>query len=396
MFLDVLERRNPALIEAAVALHRSGKLPANTYAIDLDAVETNARSIAAEADRLGIEILAMTKQVGRGGPFMAAIEAGGIGQTVCVDMACARATGAAGLRVGHLGHLVQVPRAEASTAAALEPAAWTVFSIEQAQEAARAAAERGREQTLLARIHGPDDTFYPGHEGGFPAAEIRRVAELIDGLDGASFGGITTFPALLYDRDTEQVTPTPNLGTLGAAAEELRRDGREGLIVNAPGTTALNALSTLADAGATQAEPGHGLTGTTPLHAAHDLPERPAALYLTEVSHVHGDRAYCFGGGMYVDPVFPGYDIGALVGTEPAADALRRVHADLPDPAAIDYYGQLYSDDGPPRPGESVVMGFRIQAFFTRAYVAGLRGVDATPDVAGIWDGTGRTVGWPA
>ena len=29
MFLDVLRRRNPSLIEHAIALHQSGKLPAN-------------------------------------------------------------------------------------------------------------------------------------------------------------------------------------------------------------------------------------------------------------------------------------------------------------------------------------------------------------------------------
>ena len=46
MFLDLIRRRNPRLIEAAIALHQSGQLPANTYVIDLDAVEDNARAIA--------------------------------------------------------------------------------------------------------------------------------------------------------------------------------------------------------------------------------------------------------------------------------------------------------------------------------------------------------------
>ena len=41
MFLDLIRRRNPRLIEAAIALHQSGQLPANTYVIDLDAVEDN-------------------------------------------------------------------------------------------------------------------------------------------------------------------------------------------------------------------------------------------------------------------------------------------------------------------------------------------------------------------
>ena len=47
MFLDLIRRRNPALVEQAIALHQAGKLPANAYVIDLDAVEANARIIEA-------------------------------------------------------------------------------------------------------------------------------------------------------------------------------------------------------------------------------------------------------------------------------------------------------------------------------------------------------------
>ena len=43
-----------------------------------------------------------------------------------------------------------------------------------------------------------------------------------------------------------------------------------------------------------------GLTGTTPYHAAHpDAPERPAYLYVSEISHTLGDCSYCYGGGHY-------------------------------------------------------------------------------------------------
>ena len=49
MFLESIRRRNPRLIEQAIALHQAGELPANAYVIDLDAVEVNARAIAAEA-----------------------------------------------------------------------------------------------------------------------------------------------------------------------------------------------------------------------------------------------------------------------------------------------------------------------------------------------------------
>ena len=77
MFLDVLRRRNPRLIEQSIALHQTGKIPANTYVIDLDAVEANARKLRAEADRHGLKLFAMTKQMGRNGSFCAALRRGG-------------------------------------------------------------------------------------------------------------------------------------------------------------------------------------------------------------------------------------------------------------------------------------------------------------------------------
>jgi predicted amino acid racemase len=397
VFLDVLRRRNPAFLDAAIALHREGALPANAYALDLDAVRANARALREAGDRHGLEVLAMTKQVGRAPGFLAALRDGGLDAGVAVDMTDARALARGGLRVGHVGHLVQVPRAEADAAAALEPANWTVFSDDKAAEAAAAARAHGREQDLLARIHAPGDRFYPGHEGGFPAADVVAVAERLDALDGARFAGITTFPALLFDAAAGEVRPTPNLATLAGAVERLRDAGVTDVRVNAPGTTSAATFGLLAEHGATQVEPGHGLTGTTPPHALRDLVEQPAVCYVTEVSHVHDGRAYAFGGGLYVDPVFGDYPMRALVAEEPGVEGARLLAASIPPPAAIDYYGQLDPGDGPaPSTGATVVFGFRIQAFVTRAYVVGVAGVaTGAPRVAGIWTSDGREAPWP-
>ena len=65
MFLDILRRRNPKFVQAAMALHRDSKIPANSYVIDLDQVRANASTLKGEADRNGLKIFAMTKQVGR-------------------------------------------------------------------------------------------------------------------------------------------------------------------------------------------------------------------------------------------------------------------------------------------------------------------------------------------
>jgi predicted amino acid racemase len=396
VFLDVLRRRNPAFLEAAIALHQAGELPANAYVLDLDAVRSNAAALRAEGDRLGLEVFAMTKQVGRAPAFVRAVVDGGIECGVAVDMTDARALAASDMRLGHVGHLVQVPRAEATTAASLAPRNWTVFSDDKAEEAASASRAAGREQALLARIQTQGDTFYEGHEGGFDAAEVVSVAERLDEREGARFAGITSFPALLYDADAQEVQPTPNLGTLERAAMQLRDAGAREVRVNAPGTTSAAVLPLLADHGATQVEPGHGLTGTTPLHAVRDLVEEPSVCYLSEVSHVHGGHAYVFGGGLYIDPVFPPYQVRALVAEAPGLSDARLLDASIPPPAAIDYYGRLDYEGRPPSTGATVIFGFRIQAFVTRAAVAGIEGAaSGSPRVAGIWDVNGERARWP-
>jgi predicted amino acid racemase len=397
VFLEALVRRNRPFVEAAIARHQRGEIPANSYVIDLDHVRANATSFAEEANRQGLWTLAMTKQMGRNPAFLQAVADAGIEAFVAVDMADARRIHGSGHRVGHIGHLVQVPRREAATAAAMAPDYWTVYSMDKAHEAGAASGDAGHDQALLARIFAPEDIFYRGHEGGFPADDVSKVAEQLDALEGARFAGITTFPALLFDQASGEVRPTPNLGTLERAAEALRGLGREDVEINAPGTTSSSVLSALAAAGATQVEPGHGLTGTTPLHAVRDLPEIPAVLYLSEVSHFHGGRAYCFGGGMYIDPVFPSYQVTALVGSDPEAALRDRVPADLPPPEAIDYYGMLDVPHGRPfATGDTVIFGFRIQAFVSRAFVVPVAGVGSgSPRVEGIWTADGAEAIWP-
>ncbi len=397
MFLDLLLRRNPALVEQAIALHQAGRIPANCYVIDLDAVERNAAVLAGEAAKHGLKVFAMTKQMGRDGSFCRAVARGGIPAAVAVDMECARACRRAGMSLGHIGHLVQVPAHEAAAAAALAPAFWTVFGPEKVAEASAASQARGRKQPTLVRIVAPGDTFYRGHEGGYAAADVVAVADAIDALPGLSFAGVTSFPTQLLDHATREVRPTLNLATLEKAAKALAAAGRRDIEINAPGTTSTAILAMLASAGATQIEPGHGLTGTTPLHVYEDLPEAPAVVYLSEVSHLIGGEAFCFGGGLYIDPVFPGYPVRAIVSKEPTASrkALRGV--EIPAPAAIDYYGMIDNAGEPKvRVGDSVVFGFRPQAFVTRAYTIGVAGLSTgTPRVEAVHDAFGRPADWP-
>jgi predicted amino acid racemase len=396
MLLKSLLTRNRPFLEAAITLHQAGEIPANSYLLDLDTMTENARFMSAEATRLGLDIFAMTKQIGRNPPAFGAIKAGGIDRFVAVDMACARSVAANGHRVGHLGHLSQIPRFEAATAAVMRPDYWTVFNAAKAVEAARAAHDQGYEQALLARVHAPGDTFYSGHEGGFDVATLEATVDALNETPGGRFAGLTTFPALLYDQSDAAVSPTPNLSTLHSAAERLAQLNLTDIAINAPGTTSSHVMARLADGGATQVEPGHGLTGSTPLHAVAELPERPAMLYLTEVSHLHQGRAYCFGGGLYIDPVFDPYPLKAFAGPDPETALSREIDASIPEPAMIDYYGQLHPERGQQiKVGDTVIFGFRAQAFITRAYVTPIAGVaSGNAQVKGVWSTDGREAAW--
>ena len=297
----------------------------------------------------------MSKQLGRAGGALDAITRGGADGYVAVDMACARPIVAGGHRLGNLGHLVQIARAETSEAAGMAPEYWTIFSRAKATEASKAVARLGRTQEVLLRVWNDGDTFYPGHEGGFHIDDLPSAIAFVNGLEGLRFAD-------------------------GARIE-----------VNAPGTTSTAVLDLLADIGGTQVEPGHGLTGSTPLHAVEELPEQPAALYLTEVAHLHQGVPLCFGGGFYVDPVFDAYDTRALVAAAPEEASTEPAPLDMPDPAGIDYYARLH----PPASravaeGDTVICGFRVQAFVTRACVVGVAGVGtAAPAVAGVWNTLG-------
>ena len=396
MFLRNLLDRNPGFVEAAVELHQAGEIPANSYVLDLDASEANAKVLCTQARTLDLTVYAMTKQIGRAAGALAAMTAGGVNGFVAVDMACARPIVRNGHRLGHLGHLVQVPRAEAAQAATMVPDYWTVFSVNKAAEAAAAAHASGRTQRLLLRVFDPGDTFYPGHEGGVPLGDLLAAVDTIAALDGAEFAGLTTFPAMLFDEQRGSVVATRNVETLARAAELVRRHPAcpAQLEMNLPGTTSTEVLGLLAESGATQVEPGHGLTGTTPLHAVRDLPEQPGVLYLSEVAHIHQGVPLCFGGGLYVDPVFGEYQVRALVAHDAAEISTSPVTVDMPDPAAIDYYARLHPDSGRiVSEGATVIFGFRIQAFVARALVTGLAGVSqGQPRVAGVWNGFGDRV----
>lgn len=385
MFLAATCRRNPALIAAAAELHRSAAIPANCYVVDLDAVGANTRALSSAAANHGLDILQMTKQFGRNPLVAHAVLANGIGRAVAVDIDEAHLLRAAGIPIGHLGHLVQVPGAElGETMRALVPEQLTVFSAEQAERVGAAADELGSTQPVLLRVRADNDFQFATQAGGVHIDDLRQAVERITTIAGVRFAGITSFPCIQWDSAVQKLAATPNLATLVRARELLGAQGLGGLIVNAPGANCCATMATVAEAGVTQVEPGSALIGATPLHAICDQPEIPAMVYVTEVSHTLGSSTYVVGGGFYARSCAA----GALVYT--AAGAVR-AHV-KPSPAGeIDYYGALsVPGSSRVRAGDSVVYSFRSQVFVTRAAVAVVTGIGSTPRVEGIYDARGN------
>lgn len=388
MFIDRLRRLNPGLVEAALTLHQGGQLLANTYLLDVGAMAANTRLTRSTADALGLRLYAMTKQFGRNPDACDAIVAAGIEAAVAVDIQCMEAVLRSRMRIGHVGHLVQPHRGTEDAIIAARPEVVTVFSEAVAERLGQAAVRGGVTQRVLLRVVAPGDRFYFGHGGGLPLEDIEAAARRIDGINGLRVVGVTSFPALLADPDARRLTVTPNLGTLLRAAERLRRAGFDIQQVNAPGTTSSGALQMLADAGATHAEPGNGLHGTTPLMIFDDgSPEVPAIVYVSEVSHLDGHHAYVFGGGLYIDKVLGAYGLRAFCGRDETI--LERVFpAEMAPDGAIHYYAVLHlATRHDVRVGDTVIFCFRPQVFVTRARTRALfRSQDDRPSLGDAYD----------
>lgn len=391
MFLHGLQRTNHAFIDAAINLHQEGLIPANSYMLDIDAMAENAGHIIGEARRHGLTVYPMTKQFGRNPEALKVISAAGADGYVAVDMACARAIHHNGFSVGHLGHLVQVPRHETAEAHAMAPDYWTVFSREKAEAVSRVAAGKAR-QKLLLRVYGAGDVVVPTHAGGFHLDAIDADIDAIAALPGVEITGVTTYPSAGFDRLTRKVVATPNVRSMQRIAKKLRARGIADVQVNMASELSSGTISLAAESGATQIEPGHAFTGTSPYQLFADVPERQAMIYLSEVSHLEGAGAFCFGGGLYQCIGAVEHTPQALIGRS-GANGPRAETAllTIPPNGVIDFYGRLdFAPGTDVRVGDTVIVCTRPQAFFTRAFVVPVRGIQHdAPEVLGVWDITG-------
>jgi predicted amino acid racemase len=400
-FLETTVRRNPELINSAFRLHGEGKIPSNTYLIDIDSVKKNAQALANAAKKAGISNYFMTKQFGRNPLVAKAIINSGIPSAVAIDIQEVKSLHRNGIKVDHVGHLVQVPTREMDfVVGEVRPEIVTVYSIEKAKEVNGAAAKFGLRQKIMLRPIGPSDSFGSTQEGGTPLRELVQMVRSLTELQHVQLSGLTSFPSFRYDLRLGTIRKTTNYETMKQAQKIIERECSIRIEqINAPGSNCASAMSILAQEGATHGEPGHAFAGTTPWHAFEDLPEVPAWVYVTEVSHVVGDRAYSFSGGLpqsgyhgFFTTLYHQNFLYALVGH---GGNYKQILAEPPSlvtdvQAWPDFYTTLRCDS-PIESGETVVFGFRPQVYTTRSRVAVVRGVGTGRDqVLGVFDRNGN------
>ncbi len=392
MFLEILKKRNPRLMRAAVELHQRGSIPANTWLIDLDTVADNAAVLQKAKVENGLETYLMSKQFNRNPLVNHVAMRGGLHATVCVDVQCARAMGRWQVPVGHVGHLNQIPRADMPDVLVLRPEVWTLYSEEQAAFLNDAARLAGRVQDILLRVYRPGDVFFEGQEGGFRFDALKETVPRLLKLSHLRIVGVTSFPCYLYSyQPGVPAKAAPNMQTIRDAADILRDAfSLEITQINAPGNASVMSFPIAKAGGATHVEPGHGLLGTTPNHRFIDtLPERPAYCYVSEITHKYEGMAYGHGGGLFIDSVIPGFTYKAAV----AHDGETVLRNDLTwnrITQIIDYHIQLKEGDRC-EVGDTVITADRTQMQMTRSWIAVVTGISgAHPRVVGLFDHAGH------
>lgn len=384
MFLEKTIEKNPELVELALEYIKKGYIQPDTYVIDVDRLLINAKNILDAAEKFNIKLYFMTKQIGRN-PYIGKklVELGYEG-AVCVDYKEAIALGKNGVKIGHVGHLVQVPRNKIREIIELSPEIITVYTYEKAQEISRVAKELDVTVNLMLRVLDQDDCIYEGQNGGVALGFIRETAAKIQQLDNVNITGVTSFPCFLYNEETKKVEGTTNLKTIRKAVKILNLMGIDIEQVNLPSNTSLETIEMIKNAGGTHGEPGHGLTGTTPGLSTQLEGEIPSIVYASEISHSVDLKSYFYGGGHYRRSHMK----KALVGVDLESAKLVEV---LPlDPSSIDYYFEVNEICSVSQP---VVTAFRTQIFVTRSDVALVEGLSkGMPKIVDIYDSSGKSL----
>lgn len=361
MFLTMLQKRNPKLVNTIFKMHQQGLIAPDSIVLDLETIKQNARLLAQKAIDYHLKPFFITKQIGFNPLVAKAIIEAGFKGVVCVDfkeaMMCMRHQ----LPIAHVGHLVQIPEAMIAKILNYGVDFFTIYSIEKAQKINAIAAKLDKKQAILIKLIEDNGTIYKGQEGGFSLAQLPALIDKLKTMAQINIAGLTAFPCWLYDPKLKKIAATKNVELILKAKKLLAEHNIFVSELNMPSANAWSSIADLANIGATHLEAGHSLTGTTPMHAYHDdLAEIPAMAYISEISHHYQKDSYFYGGGCYRR--YPIHQ--ALIGT--SSNNCTSVDVNEFDATSIDYH--LSTPHYFPI-GASVIACFRTQVFVTRSEV---------------------------
>ena len=381
MFLEKLRHNNPQLIQASLDLLNKGLILPDTYVLDYDAIIDNAKNMKKIADENNIKLFYMLKQIGRNPIIAKALDNIGFDGCVAVDYKEALIMKENGCKLGHVGHLVQIPKHAMESLLKAKPEYITVYSYERIEQINEVCKKLNQKQKIVLRIVDEDSDLYAGQVGGFSSDELTELVNKISKLDNIILGGLTVFPALLFNSEQNKIVPTNNMKAMNRAKKIMEQLGYKDLMINIPSCTCSNSIPLIKELGGTCGEPGHGLTGTTPLHKVSDEYERVGYIYVSEISHNFKNNSYCYGGGHYRRSHME----NALVGND-----LSPAKVLMPDQESIDYHFEI---EGNHKLGDAVIMCFRTQVFTTRSHVAVVKGISNNkPELLGVFNSFGEKI----
>ncbi|OJG91742.1 hypothetical protein RV15_GL000409 [Enterococcus silesiacus] len=379
----MLKQENPELIDAGIYLHQTGQILPDTYILDLDTIRMNGAVMLERAKEIGIELFFMLKQIGRNPLIAKELMALGYRGAVVVDFKEALVMMENQIPLCNVGHLVQIPDQLLEKIMSYGAEYITVFSVEKLEQINAMAKKIGIKQKVLLKVVAEDDQLYEGQFGGFLLAELAEISKGFQEFDAIEFSGITSFPCFLFDETYTTLAQTNNVETIEKARAIMRQAGFAVPELNVPSASCSETFPFIKQIGGTQAEPGHALTGTTPLHAYKVQPEKPAIVYVSEISHNFKEKAYFYGGGYYRR----GHLNSVLIDS---SSMRTEDQVDRFSDESIDYY---LSTSAEHNVGATVIAAFRTQIFVTRSNVAVVKGIrEGKPEIVGIFDSQGRRI----
>ena len=385
MFIDILKERNPKLLRTALSLHKTGVILPDTYIIDVDIFKENAKLIKAEGDKHGIHLYYMTKQIGRN-PYLAKIlEDIGYAGAVVVDFKEAKIMMKNNLKLGNTGHLVQIPTKMIKDILKYGSDIITVYSYEKAVEISKEAEKLGLIQDIMFRVLDKNSNIYPGQEAGIELQDLENITKKIIKLKNLRINGLTSFPCFLYNESVKKIEKSENTDVLLEANNILKEKfGINVREINLPSSTCLENIKMIKEYGGTHGEPGHALTGTTPFHVNDKAVEKPAYVYVSEISHNFRNKSYFYGGGYYRRSHMENVLIGD------SYETLKKVKTNDFDPNNIDYYLEVNEEQ---QVGSTVLGCFRTQFFVTRSDIVLIEGIQSgNPKIIGRYTALGEKI----